>query len=253
VHDGPGIRTSVFFKGCPLHCQWCHNPEGISGSPQGFKRKRQLDGKKWIHEEIIGKTWSSAEVFEVIMKDLVFYEESIGGVTFSGGEPMMQPAFLLELLALCRDAGIHAAVDTSGYADRETFLEIARNTQMILFDLKTMDNEKHKTCTGVGNETILSNLKSLSAPGPELIIRIPVIPGVNNMPDDITAIKDLLLKLNIPVKQVNLLPYHRLGRRKYQALGLDDPPVFQPEITTAGINRFLEIFSNAGIEVKQGG
>lgn len=253
VHDGPGIRTTVFFKGCPLRCQWCHNPEGIGTNLQKICRTRQLNGRKWTYEEIVGKEYSSVEVFNEISKDLIFYEESGGGVTFSGGEPLMQPDFLLELLVMCREAGIHTAVDTSGFAGENVFSEITRNTDMLLFDLKTADSEKHSAFTGSGNETILKNLKSLVSPLPELVIRIPLIPGFNDQVSDISAIRNILIQSKLSVKRLHLLPYHRFGRHKYEALGNKEPPVFSPEISDVRIHELFNIFEGSGFSVKIGG
>jgi pyruvate formate lyase activating enzyme len=253
VHDGPGIRSTVFFKGCPLNCLWCHNPESIMPEPQPIKRSRQLNGQKeWI-EEIVGRHYSAAEVMETIGRDLLFFEESGGGVTFSGGEPLLQAGFLLELLALCREAGIHTAVDTSGHAPAETFKEVAEQTDLLLFDIKTTDTKKHEAFTGMGNELILNNFQTLNGKGPSVIVRIPVIPGFNNTMEDMQAISTIMKTSQARIEAVNLLPYHRLGRQKYEALGMQQPPAFRPETTPGQMKAMMKVFEEAGYPVKLGG
>jgi pyruvate formate lyase activating enzyme len=253
VHDGPGIRTTVFFKGCPLNCLWCHNPEGISGEPQTIRRKRPLNGDQAVVEETVGKYFTSREVMNQLKRDLLFFEESGGGVTFSGGEPLQQPEFLKEMVVLCREAGIHTAVDTSGYALEEVFREVAGLTDMLLFDLKTTDNKVHEAYTGIGNALILKNLQSLKGKGPEVVVRIPVIPGVNHRPEDMQAIRKAIQDSGARIEAINLLPYHRLGRKKYEALGMQEPPAFGPEITSDQIKTLMKIFEKAGFETKLGG
>jgi len=253
VHDGPGIRTTVFFKGCPLNCLWCHNPESILPEPQPIKRCQQLNGQKeWI-QEMVGRPYSAGEVMEVIGRDLLFFEESGGGVTFSGGEPLQQLGFLLELLALCREAGIHTTVDTSGHASAEAFKEVAALTDLLLFDIKTTDNKKHEEFIGVGNKLVISNFKSLNGKGPAVIVRIPVIPGFNSTLEEMQAISNLLKSSQARIEAVNLLPYHHLGRQKYEALGMQQPPALKPETTPEQMKELMKVLEEAGFKVKQGG
>jgi pyruvate formate lyase activating enzyme len=253
VHDGPGIRTTVFFKGCPLNCTWCHNPESISPHPQPIHRKLKLNGHETIRQDTIGQWMDGGEVMDILLKDTLFYEESMGGVTFSGGEPLSQPDFLIGLLQACREQGLHTAVDTSGYAPKEVFLEVAGKADLLLFDLKTMDPRDHLTYTGVDNALIAANLLSLPSDGPALYIRIPVIPGVNAGTDHMQAVATLLGKVRAPVVRVDLLPYHRLGRQKYESLGLAEPPVFGPDTTAQEMKALLQVFADSGFLVKQGG
>jgi pyruvate formate lyase activating enzyme len=253
VHDGPGIRTTVFLKGCPLRCPWCHNPEGLTGETQVINRNRKLNGKHTLHQESVGEWMSPGKVLEIILKDRIFYEESGGGVTFSGGEPLMQPEFMIEMLSLCREAGIHNAVDTSGHAQGDQFTSIAAYTDLFLFDLKCADTNRHLSFTGVGNEVIMSNLRSLSNDGPGLIIRIPVIPAFNNEPHHMEAILDRLLEIKARVIRIDLLPYHRLGSHKYHNLGMQVPRNIYSAIDQDQINNYLQIFSSAGFNVKKGG
>lgn len=253
VHDGPGIRSTVFFKGCPLNCLWCHNPEGISGEPQPIKRSRPLNRKQQVVEETVGRYYSANEVMAILNRDLLFFEESGGGVTFSGGEPLQQAGFLKELLLLCRDTGMQTAVDTSGHAPEEVFAEIAALTDLLLFDLKTIDSKLHETYTGVGNELILKNLMSLNGKGPLVIIRIPVIPGLNDSIVAMEAIRQVMQDSRARIEAVNLLPYHRLGRQKYEALGMLEPPAFVPEISKVEMKRLKGVFEEMGFRVKIGG
>jgi len=193
------------------------------------------------------------EVLELLVKDRVFYEESGGGVTFTGGEPLAQPDFLLELLILCSRYGLHTAVDTSGYARADVFSTIAEHADLLLFDLKTADNNKHCHYTGKETLTIRKNLFSLQENGPELIIRIPVIPGFNDQLTEMEALCDTLLKINAPVRRVDLLPYHKWGRHKYETLQMRAPEWFSPVDEEISLQEISQLFSLAGFDVKKGG
>ncbi|RXG66179.1 glycyl-radical enzyme activating protein [Candidatus Atribacteria bacterium 1244-E10-H5-B2] len=253
IHDGPGIRTTVFLKGCPLNCWWCQNPESKlngqemifwgdrcigcgacsticpsgaiqikNGIPITEKEKCILCGKciekcPAIAREIIGEKLTAEEVIKEIEKDLVFYEESGGGVTFSGGEPLGQSEFLEGLLNGCREKKIHTAVDTSGYISWEILNKINPKVDLFLYDLKLMDNERHKKYTGVSNEIILENLEKLSSVHNNIFIRFPVIPGINDDYQNIKEMGEFLSSLEIT--QVNLLSYHYIGKDKYRRLG----------------------------------
>ena len=240
--DGPGIRTTVFFKGCNLRCAWCHNPESQSPKPQmmfyknkctgcgkcrekcpNSMEKCDLCGKCTVYcphdaREICGKEYTVDEVVREILKDKAFYEASGGGVTFSGGECMLQIDFLEDLLKECQKNGIHTAVDTAGYVPFEQFEQILPYTELILYDIKCFDSEKHKQYTGVGNELILENLKRLLATDKSVWIRIPIIPTVNDTEEEIRNIRSFLLSCGTPEK-VELLPYHAMGEHKYAAIG----------------------------------
>jgi pyruvate formate lyase activating enzyme len=255
IHDGPGIRTTVFFKGCLLSCHWCHNPESLSRTTQRLYREERCigcmecvkacpnnaltaneNGPKWLTAncaycktcarvcpaqavEFIGKTMSVEDVVAEITKDTLFYDESRGGVTFSGGEPLMQPSFLMELLKACGNLDLHRTVDTCGYADTRTLLNIATHVELFLYDLKHMDPQKHYRYTGVSNEMILTNLKCLSRQGARIIIRLPVIPGINNDKENIERTGAFLSSL-AGVSQVNILPYHHTAKAKYKDLDM---------------------------------
>ncbi|GAB6136960.1 trans-4-hydroxy-L-proline dehydratase activase [Halanaerobaculum tunisiense] len=255
IHDGTGIRTTLFFKGCPLNCWWCHNPESQSREPEimfyadkcigcGTCVKRcsvnaiEIKADRPVVDqeectlcgrcadfcynqarEYVGKEITVAELVEEVLKDEIFYEESGGGVTFSGGEPLMQIDFLVESLTACKSRGLHTAVDTSGYAPWEDLERILDKVDVFLYDLKLMDNEAHKKYIGVSNELILKNLERLSAEGSNIFIRIPLIAGVNDNQQNILDSIEFLADLNI--SQVNLLPYHELGQDKHKRLGME--------------------------------
>ncbi len=208
--DGPGIRTTVFFKGCNLRCAWCHNPEG-----QSFE-KQTLQYKDRTTE--CGTEMCAEEIVKVILKDKAFYDVSGGGATFSGGECMLQPELLCECLKLCRENGIHTAVDTAGCVPWESFEKVMPYTDMFLYDVKLADDTLHQKWTGTSNKLIFENLKKLSESFfGEIIIRIPVVGTVNNNDAEMQKIAEMLKSINHT--QVELLPYHSMGNHKYFALG----------------------------------
>ena len=287
VHDGPGIRTTVFFKGCPLDCWWCHNPESQSFRPQpmyleerclhcgdclalcpehaiedvdGAMRSRPdlclrcgvcVEACQAAAREIAGRRMGLAELMAEIEKDVVFFDQSGGGVTLSGGEPVSQHRFAAGLLGACRDRGIHTVLETCGYAHREPFLKLALMADLVLFDLKTLDREKHKRYTGVRNDQILRNLEALARSGRPPVVRIPLIPGINDSDDDLRQFAGYLYPAG--VRRVDLLPYHRIGSDKYQRLAAPFrlPDLTQP--TASEVERFTEALAQTGCEVKVGG
>ena len=241
--DGPGIRTTVFFKGCNLKCKWCHNPESQAFEPQIMFYKNKCIGCGKCKEvcpnnlekcalcgkctkicqgdarQLCGKQYTSDEIFQEIIKDKMYYETSGGGVTFSGGECMLQPDFLKEILQKCQDAGIHTAVDTAGNLPWEIFEKILPYTDLFLYDVKCITEETHIEGTGVSNKLILQNLQKLSEVfDGDIIIRIPVIPGFNESEEEQQKITDFLENINI--KGIERLPYHKMGEHKYEALGM---------------------------------
>lgn len=184
LHDGPGIRTTVFLKGCPLSCRWCHNPEGIDPRPQTIWR-RTSSGRI---DETVGTVMGVDALINAIEKDVLFYDESGGGVTFSGGEPLSQPGFLEAVLTVCNHREIHAALDTSGFAPAAVLDRIIPRLQLVLFDLKIMDAMQHQRYTGVSNRIILENLKRIAGSRTPVRIRIPLVPGITDGDDNIGKI-----------------------------------------------------------------
>jgi pyruvate formate lyase activating enzyme len=246
--DGPGIRTTVFFKGCNLRCAWCHNPESQSAAPElMFHQKRctgcgkckekcpnsletcTLCGKCVLYcpndaREIAGKKYTPEAVLRELLKDKVFYENSGGGVTFSGGECMLQIDFLEEILKRCKQNGIHTAVDTAGHVPYESFERVIPYTDLFLYDVKCVDSETHKKYTGVGNERILENLGRLLDRGVPLWIRVPIVPTVNDTIEEMRRIKAYTDRHG-GCQKIELLPYHAMGEHKYIALG-KEPVLF---------------------------
>ena len=230
--DGPGIRTTVFFKGCNLKCKWCHNPESQSFEKEilfyknkctncGRCKDLTVDDENFIcfndAKEICGKEYSVDEVLKEVIKDKAFYETSGGGVTFSGGECMLQIDFLTEILKKCKENGIHTAVDTAGHIPWESFEKIIPDTDLFLYDIKAMNDEIHKEYTGVTNSLILENLARLLKSNVGVWVRVPIIPGVNDSEDEMKKIKSFFEVNGYPEK-VELLPYHAMGEHKYVAL-----------------------------------
>lgn len=205
--DGPGIRTTVFLKGCPLRCLWCHNPE--SQNP---------DEEYYINGEKIGRTITAEEVFQEIIKDKVFYETSGGGVTISGGEPLYQPEFTTEILRRCKENNIHTAIETSGFAGESTIRKVLKYCDLVLFDIKETDEEKHLEYTGIPLATVLQNLKLLNELKIPFIIRLPIIPGFNDRNEHFLQVKEMTKGLSF-FRGIEIMPYHKLGEYKYQQLG----------------------------------
>ncbi len=289
LHDGPGIRTTVFFKGCPLSCQWCHNPEGIGfdrelmlrsgrcakcydcldACPPGAlskgsageivvdRSKCDLCGRcaeACLSEalEIVGRDVSVPELLAEVEKDRVFYDQSGGGVTFSGGEPLLQPEFLAEALAALRARGLRTAVDTSGFAPPAVLERIASLTDLVLFDLKVLDGAKHLETTGVGNALILENLRRLAGGPTPVWIRIPFIPGVNDDEAAIGRTAEFLASLG-SIRRVHVLPYHRGGVAKSGRIGREAPlPIF-PSPDPARIAAAIAALAGRGFDAVQGG
>jgi pyruvate formate lyase activating enzyme len=239
VNDGPGIRTTVFMKGCPLACWWCHNPEGRQ---HGIER---------VNGETIGREIASDELFRIIEKDRVFYEESNGGATFSGGEPLAQPQFLFELLSMCRSNGIHNAVDTSGYADKALFRKIILKTDLFLFDLKLMDPVKHLRFAEASNTEILDNLSYLLSKDANVIIRIPMIRNVTATNDNIEQMALFLNRFDVK-PNISLLPYHNIGESKYKKFNLKYRIGKEGELSSNEIGTMAKVFENMGFTVNIG-
>ena len=209
IHDGPGIRTSVFFKGCNLRCAWCSNPESQSTEPEIL---REPDG-----DRVCGRTYSVRELMDEILKDRVFYESSGGGVTLTGGEPFLQSEIAEELCSELKRERIHIAAETAGNIDEKIFARLAGIIDFIYIDLKHYDAEKHLKYTGADNKLIIRNILWLRDNHPQFVVRIPVIPGFNDSSEDAYGFAKALSEMGI--KQVQLLPFHRLGEKKYEYIG----------------------------------
>lgn len=205
--DGPGIRTTVFLKGCPLKCIWCHNPES-----------QNADIESYTTGEAIGRTVTSDEILEEVLKDKVFYETSGGGITLSGGEPLFQPDFTAEILKACKKNDIHTAIETSGFAKEEVLNKCLKHCDLVLFDLKETNRENHIKFTGVEFDVIMDNLKAVNKSGIPFIIRLPVIPTLNDRKEHFKAVKSLSESLKMCCG-VQIMPYHKLGVYKYSQLG----------------------------------
>jgi len=273
IHDGPGIRTTVFLKGCPLSCWACHNPEGQFRAPDLFVRPERctqcgdcvevcrfgavhVNGGRVVISrdrcdvcgacagaclpgalEVAGRDVTVAELVTEVARDTVYYDESGGGVTFSGGEPLAQPVFLRETLEECRRRNIATAVDTSGFAPASVFRSIADDTDLFLFDLKLMDDERHRAFTGVSNEPVKRNLTWLSREGRSVTIRFPLLPDVNDDMDNVRALGAYVSRLATPYV-IDVLPYHRIGLDKYARLGR---AYRMPESETPNDGRIAEV------------
>lgn len=281
IHDGPGIRTTVFLKGCPLQCLWCSNPESQNKNPEiMFNRSlctrcgrcvevcphnatvRSGEEIKFLRElcqvcaecvsacpndarQLVGRQEGVEEILEEIKKDRLFYKNSAGGVTLSGGEPMSQPDFVSALLKRCKDSGIHTVLDTSGYTQLENWDRVVENVDMVLFDLKQMEAEKHKEYTGVSNELILASARRLASLGVPMIIRIPLIPGYNDATKNMEECAHFAQEIGI--NRIELLPFHCLCISKYNKLdkewklnGVSSPP-------KAFLEKSRDIFNSHGL------
>ena len=232
VHDGDGIRTTVFFKGCPLRCVWCHNPEGLNSSPQiaryankcigcGECKKEGFSASDCLGEAQIlyGKSITVEELLPALLEDLDFYENSGGGVTLSGGECLMQADFCAELLKRLKENDIHTAVDTCGFVSKNALDKVIPHTDVFLYDVKAYDEDVHIKCTGVANRQILENLRYLDSLGKDVEIRIPYVPDYNA--DQIEKIARFLAPLN-NITKIRVLPYHNYAESKYAALNIQN-------------------------------
>jgi pyruvate formate lyase activating enzyme len=288
LHDGPGIRTTVFLKGCPLCCAWCHNPESQSARPElmvienrcaacGECRRvcpfgQSMPGAGPLParvaectvcgqcaeacptgaREVIGERMTVAQIMDAVLRDRVFYEESGGGVTFSGGEPLTQPAFLKALLGACRTEGLQTAVDTCGFGCTDVLLEAAGLANLVLYDLKLMDDARHRQYTGVSNAPILENLRALDQAHNNIWLRVPVIPGMNDGAEDLQAAARFAAGLR-NIQQVNLLPYHKIGLSKHRRMSYSNALTGVEPPSAERMQRAADIFRKCGLKVKVGG
>lgn len=255
IHDGPGIRTTVFFKGCPLDCWWCHNPEGRCPEIETFPVNERKDGGHSggrPSQARIGRRATADEVMAEVMRDGIFYDQSGGGVTFSGGEPLLQTGFLYSLLKASRDIGLHTACDTSGYAPTEDIESIYDLVDLFLFDLKLIDCGEHQKYIGVSNELILSNLTVLATRGNKVVIRIPLVPGITDTAENLNGIVAFIEPLT-SIRAISLLPYNKFGEDKVSRYQLprrllDLTPQSADEMETKAA-----VFRSRGYDVRIGG
>jgi pyruvate formate lyase activating enzyme len=252
INDGPGIRTTVFFKGCPLRCWWCHNPESQSGLQEFIMKERSLDGKSYRNEEVSGRWYPVEEVMNEIEKDRIYYDESNGGVTFSGGEPLVQHKFLSVLLKLMKEKGIHTALDTCGQVEPAVLEEVMDKVDLFLYDLKLLESDAHKKYTGVHNEMIISNLRFLVGKGKQIIIRFPVIPGITDTAGNIAELKDFLSGMP-SLDRIDLLPYHRIAKHKYSRMNMEYKLSELEEPSVGHLSELKSIFESLGMKVSIGG
>lgn len=282
VNDGPGIRTTVFFKGCNLRCAWCHNPESISPLPQLEENVDKCIGcgacarvcpvgahtmKEGLHsfdrslcvgcgacadscyaEALVmaGRTVTLEQVMKEIGEDAIYYKNSGGGVTFSGGECMLQLDFLRLCLRACREAGIHTAIDTAGNVPWSSFEAVLEDTDLFLYDLKAADKDLHKALTGVENTLILANLTKLAQSGAKVTLRIPVIPGCNDGEEELRAMASIAHGAGL--EGVELMPYHRLGEGKYPSLGMSYRLAGTKAPSKEEMNKIKEIMKEYGLK-----
>jgi pyruvate formate lyase activating enzyme len=289
INDGPGIRITIFLKGCPLSCKWCHNPESISPKKQKLYNSSKCIGCEECVKaceqnartlttdgivtdsdlcvlcgkcaevcptkatEMSGEEMTVNYVMNLIKKETLLMDQSGGGVTFSGGEPLLHHKFLNDLLDECNKEHIHSCIDTTGFAKREILMKIASKADHFLYDLKHMDSEKHKKYTGVPNEIILDNLKYLADSGKDMNIRIPLIKGINDDDENIHASAKFISELAGQPKLVNILPYHNIAIKKYEKLGqyYDSGTMDVPNETRQ--QQVLDIFKSYGVRAIIGG
>lgn len=287
VHDGPGIRTMVFFKGCPLRCQWCHNPETLNSMPELLYKEelcigcgeclrrcpagavRVVDGKvKTDREvcrlcgmcaeycyagarEITGRYYTMDEVFEAVMKDMPFYERTGGGVTLSGGEVLMHAKFASRLLKKLKEQNVHTVIETCGYASWDNVRRVVQYTDLVLFDIKHCDEEEHKRFTGRSNQLILENLKKIAEMKKEIIARVPLIPGVNDSLEVLKGIVDIAKKAG--VKELHILPFHQIGTSKWDAAEKDYHFRNVREPDKEEIDKLVKEIEGCGIPIVVGG
>jgi pyruvate formate lyase activating enzyme len=290
IHDGPGIRTTAFLKGCPLRCVWCQNPESQTMRPEIFFVSENctgcgacaqacpqgaieiIEGRSRTNRtlclgcgkcaevcpnearNLMGRNVTAHDVFEELAADEIFYQRSDGGVTLSGGEPLAQPELATAVLRLCKEASIHTALDTCGYAPWETMRQVLEHVDLVLYDFKHMDAEQHERCTGVSNEVILENAKRIHHElGIPMLARVPVIPGYNDAAENSVATALFIATELGDSTGVHLLPYHRLGETKHERMEQQNRSLAAEPPSDEQMEAIRELFESFGLEVHLGG
>ncbi len=249
IDNGPGIRTTVFFKGCPLKCIWCHNPEGQRTESEMLYDETTLDGHFFMRDRLAGREISSDELLKEIIRDKPFFQRSNGGVTFSGGEPLMQSDFLLDILEKCKYEEIHTAIDTCGYASPEIFEKATKLANLVLFDLKIANPDEHFLYTGKENKLILDNLCALNSINTEVVFRVPLISEINAKRERIKEIIEWLYFYQRKVKQLIIVPYHSFARSKYKSLNRMTQFFEFNKISEKDLEMAKELFEFEGIKI----
>ncbi|SBW07763.1 Glycyl-radical enzyme activating protein family [uncultured delta proteobacterium] len=286
VHDGPGIRTILFLKGCPLRCPWCSNPESLTVAPQLWQQKRKCVGcgscltacpagaimpggqgitVDWARcdscgkcaraccsgaLEMIGRAMTVEDAVEAALRDRAFYKDT-GGVTLSGGEPLLQADFAANVLRGCKERGLHTAMETTGYADWRKIERLLPYTDFFLYDIKLINSEKHKAAVGVDNARILRNAENIASAGKPLVVRVPVVPGINDDAENLRA--TVRFAAAIGARSVDLLPYHRLGEPKWERLGKPYTLGGTPALSNACLRDVLDAIGDMHVPVTVGG
>ncbi len=290
IHDGPGIRTTVFVKGCPLRCRWCQNPESQQGQPELFFHADRCvgcgkcaaacdqgaieirDGRSWTDRdlcdgagacveacpndarELVGREAAVAEIFDQVMADEIFYQQSGGGVTLSGGEPLAQPEFVIDLLKRCKEAGLNTVLDTCGHAGWKTVKRVMEYVDLVLYDFKHMDPAAHERLTGVTNFLILSNAKRIHHQlGVPMRARISIVPGYNDGEENIAATAEFVATELDRSVEIHLLPYHRLGDAKREQLQWSEQSLAIEQPSDGHMAKLKTIFESHGLTAHIGG
>jgi pyruvate formate lyase activating enzyme len=252
IHDGPGIRTTVFFRGCPLECWWCHNPEARFELGTAVYKKRGRGFSLPGEQDAVGPSVPVDAVMLEIEKDMIFYQQSRGGLTVSGGEPLMQHGFIEELLRRCREKGIHTAVDTSGYAPWEIIERIHPLTDLFMYDLKLAVEKAHEEYTNVSNTLIRENFMRLAPIAKEMIIRLPMIPGITDTEENLEGLLELIESAD-NIEHISLLPYNRLGEDKFERFRLQYKPGRLSTYSHGELEEIAGLFESRGFHVRIGG